>query len=262
MSHTLTYFSLCSAAGLIAYFSGSISLGTFVPFGFWVIYLQIFADGVVVGSGVQQITIWYAVSTYFAAIVLWAVVGALGSLALKQFRFLSGEETALSKRYRKAGQTPAPSGLSFFLFWVWFLLWQLGTLVLIEIEADGYDFTIAGFLTVGLQLIGWLVYYLVGCREAAYFEEGDDPRKAAWTPVLWNGAVYLVFGLTYVSCQVGLSETKWFTERWNFYVTMILAAVAFAVYLVAYATISGMQKEKYRPMPMESALSFLKLDKV
>ena len=256
MSHPLTYYSLCSAAGLIAYFSGSIGLGTFVPFGFWVVYLEIFTDGIVVGSGVQQISIWYAVSSYFASIALWSVVGAMGSLALDQFRFLSGEETALSKRGRKATSVPAPSGLSIFLFWVWFLLWRLGTLVLVEFQSGSYTFVVGGYLTVGLQLVGWLVFYLVGCREGAYFDEGVDPRKAAWTPVIWNGVVYLIFG------QVGLSETKWFTEKWNFYLTLILAAVGFAIYLVAYAALPSRQKKATAYKPMKGSISLLQLDPV
>ena len=243
MSHPLTYYSLCSAAGLIAYFSGSIGLGTFVPFGFWVVYLEIFTDGIVVGSGVQQISIWYAVSSYFASIALWSVVGAMGSLALDQFRFLSGEETALSKRGRKATSVPAPSGLSIFLFWVWFLLWQLGTLVLVEFQSGSYTFVVGG-------------------REGAYFDEGVDPRKAAWTPVIWNGVVYLIFGLVYVSCQVGLSETKWFTEKWNFYLTLILAAVGFAIYLVAYAALPSRQKKATAYKPMKGSISLLQLDPV
>lgn len=262
MSHPLTYFSLSTAAGLIAYFSGSISLGTFVPFGFWIVYLEIFTDGIVVGSGAQQITIWYAVSSYFATIVLWAVAGAMGSLALKQFRFLSGEETALSKEGRFPGDTPAPSSLSLFLFWIWFLLWQLSTLVLIEIEADGYTFTVAGYLTVFLQLVGWLVFYLVSCREPAYFESTVPPSRQAWTAVYWNGPIYLVFGLVYVSCQIGLSETRWFTEKWNFYVTMILAAASFAAYVVAYACISSYSKESTTYKPMKGSISLLKLDPV
>lgn len=232
MTHPLTYFSLSSAAGLIAYFSGSAPLGTVVPFGFWVIYLAIFGNGVSIGSGIEFITMWTALYTYFVAVLVWSVVGAMGNLAVRQFAFLSGEETYLiSKR------TGGPSGVSVFFFWLWFLLWQLGTLVLFEIQAPNYGFALAGFLTVGLQAVGWLVLYLVLSREPAFFS-GGDARNGAWTVVWANLPAYLIFGLVYVICQLTVTDTIWFTDMWNFYATLIVAAGIFLWYLVVYAILA------------------------
>lgn len=230
MTHPLSYFTLSSAAGLIAYFSGSAPLGTVVPFGFWVIYLAVFSDGVSIGSGIEMITMWTALYTYFSAILIWAFAGSVGSVALNQFRFLSGEVTHYGKKSK-----PAPSGLSIFFFWLWFLLWQLGTLVLFEIEAPNYSFALAGFLTVGLQAVGWIVLYLVLSREPAYFS--GDAKKGAWTVVLWNLPAYLILGLVYVICQLTVDETIWFTDLWSFYATLIVGAFVFVWYLVAYAVV-------------------------
>jgi hypothetical protein len=235
MTHPLSYFSLSSAAGLISYFSGSIPLGTVVPFGFWVIYLAVFSDGVTIGSGIEEITMWTALYTYFSAILLWAFAGAVGNLALWQFRFLSGEVAHYGSK-----SDPRPSGLSVFFFWLWFLLWQLGTLVLFEIEAPHYSFTLAGFLTVGLQAFGWIVLYFVLSREPAYFFK-SDAKDGAWSIVLWNLPAYLIFGLVYVICQITVDEITWFTELWSFYATLIVAAFVFVWYLIAYAVLMRKQ---------------------
>lgn len=251
MTHPLSYFTLSSAAGLIAYFSGSIPLGTVVPFGFWVIYLAVFSDGVTIGAGIEMITMWTALYTYFSAILIWAFAGAVGNLALNQFRFLSGEETHYNNK-----SSPKASGLSIFFFWLWFLLWQLGTLVLFEIEAPNYSFALAGFLTVGLQAVGWVVLYLVLSREPAYFKR-VDAKKGAWTVVLWNLPAYLILGLVYVICQITVDETIWFTDLWSFYATLIVGAFVFVWYLIAYAVLvskepSSMPLKSQRVVSLES----------
>jgi len=241
MTHPLTYFSLSSAAGLIAYFSGSAPLGTVVPFGFWVIYLAIFSNGVDIGTGVEFITMWTALYSYFVTILVWAVVGTMGSLAVRQFSFLSGEETYLiSKR------EGSPSSVSIFFFWLWFLLWQLGTLVLFEVQAVNYSFALAGFLTVGLQLVGWFVLYLVLSREPAFFS--GDPKNGAWTVVWANAPAYLIFGLVYVICQLTVNSTTWFTDMWNFYATLIVAAGIFLWYLIVYAILAREREPTTRKM--------------
>lgn len=252
MTHPLSYFTLGSAAALISYFSGSTALGTVTAYGFSLIYLAIFGNGVSIGSGIEFMTIWTASYTYFSICLVFAFVGAMGSLALWQFQFLDGAETYLSQHSKNSAKLK-PSSLSIFFFWLWFLLWQLGTLVLFEIEAPGYTFAIAGFLTVGLQLLGWFVLFLVLRNEPAFFSK--DAKDGAWTVVWTNAAFYLIFGLVYVICQLTVSSTVWFSDMWNFYASLIVAAFGFVWYLIIYAWLA---KDQERPKPPLTGLISLK----
>jgi hypothetical protein len=114
------------------------------------------------------------------------------------------------------------------------------------VQAVNYSFALAGFLTVGLQLVGWFVLYLVLSREPAFFS--GDPKNGAWTVVWANAPAYLIFGLVYVICQLTVNSTTWFTDMWNFYATLIVAAGIFLWYLIVYAILAREREPTTRKM--------------
>jgi hypothetical protein len=244
---------LTSAAALISYFRGEPCTGTVVVYSFWIVYLAIFKDGDFIGTGTQQMDMWVATSSYLGPILVWSVAGTMANIALHTVRFLSGEEI---KTITKGGKYQVSGGIIAAL-WAWLLLYQIGTLVLIEINAPNFSFTLRGYLTVGLQLVGWFLLYMILRNQVEMFNS-QDSRWGAWSIVIVNAPVYLIYGIVYVSFQIGTSEATWFGGLWASYCALISGGVAFAWFFVAYYIVR--RSNESRPAKVVTSNSKAKTD--
>lgn len=268
MTWPLSYYTVGTASFVLSYFGGIFERSGFVVALFITAFFAIFRNNGLesIGSPPYEMTSSFYFESEIAVIACWSFAGSLLCRALNNMKFLNNFTIVIAK---KKEQQTNRSG-NYVAFW-FFLLIFFGSLVIWELE----DFVYFGrtFCSVGLTLVAWLMFYFLYKDETVFYNNDGKPdgktTRAIVFTLTWIPALILfVYGLTYLLLEYFAQKnfpplssfgTQWFTNHWNFYFSLIFAAVAAIVAFALQTMEWNTRKKHYRHLEPDQTTEWIQL---
>jgi len=235
MVNAPTYYTVSAAAFLLGYFSGQFEKSAYVVVGFLALFFLAFANIGHADIGVSPFAM--TASHYFLSIIaassMWAFSGMLLSKGLNNMKFLNHFTLLVTKaRNEKLRKLPG----KVWPFWA-FLILAFGSFVVYELQDITY--WARTFLGIGILLVAWAIFYFLYKNETSYYSSskpGTTTQSIVFTLVWIPAAILFVYGLIYLILDFMAQHnypttfgTAWFDHHWNFYSSLIGAALPAAI---------------------------------
>lgn len=238
MAFTISYFVICSIAYIMATLFKNFSMGFWIAFTVHAVWIGFEGFGPLVSE-------WQALVLYYIAASAWAVLGFSFAKLWHHPPLLNG--TYLSHTFYGFASKPKPNAdhegitriSSKMLGW---LAWMVGAHIVFSLDVPNFPHPWPGIVAGIAIAIGYgVLYWFLADEDHIFKSDERNRRNEVLSYVIWFGAKHLLFGILYYVLQLTLSTTTFYTDLWNFWITIIVWGVCM---LIAFITSAAARKAK------------------